>query len=50
MKSRTALLWGAAVIGVALFNIAGALPDWATYAAVFTLPMLAVTSCRKSCA
>ena len=40
MKAIAPVLWGAAVIIVALLNIADVLPDWATIAAILTLPFL----------
>ena len=41
MKSVTPFIWGLAVIVVALLNIADVLPDWATFAAMLTLPFMA---------
>ena len=41
MKAIAPVLWGAAVIIVALLNIVDVLPDWATIAAILTLPFLA---------
>ena len=41
MKRTVAIAWGAAVLSVALLNIADVLPDWATFAAVMTLPFVA---------
>ncbi|MEL7679556.1 hypothetical protein AAG593_01500 [Citromicrobium bathyomarinum] len=44
MKAIAPVLWGAAVIIVALLNIVDVLPDWATIAAILTLPFLAVAT------
>lgn len=44
MKTIAPVLWGAAIIIVALLNIADVLPDWATIAAILTLPFLAVAT------
>lgn len=41
MKRTVAIAWGTAVVAVAMFNIADVLPDWATFAAVLTLPFVA---------
>ena len=48
MCRKTAFFWAATIMGVAFLNIIDVLPDSATYAAVLTLPALAVTSCRKA--
>lgn len=45
-KLRT-LAWAAAILGVALLNIFDILPDWTTYVAVFTLPLLAILDHRS---
>jgi len=50
MTNRKAVLWGAGIIGVALLNVAGVLPDWTTFVAISTLPALAVSSRRRCCA
>ncbi|MBT0670020.1 hypothetical protein HT136_16770 [Novosphingobium profundi] len=47
MNRNVSLAWGAAVIGVALLNIADILPDGATILAILTLPALAVLRSRK---
>ncbi|MCD1622364.1 hypothetical protein [Citromicrobium bathyomarinum] len=44
MKAIAPVLWGAAVIIVALLNIVDVLPDWATIAAILTLPFLSVAT------
>ncbi|MEL7782109.1 hypothetical protein AAG607_03635 [Citromicrobium bathyomarinum] len=44
MKTVTQLQWGAVVILVALLNIAGVLPDWTTFAAIVTLPYVAISN------
>ncbi|MBB3989226.1 hypothetical protein [Croceicoccus naphthovorans] len=44
MSRKTAIAWGAAVIGVALLDIFAVLPSGSTQAAVLTLPALAVVS------
>jgi len=44
MKPVTPLLWGAAVVIVALLNIVDVLPDWMTFAAILTLPFVAVST------
>ncbi len=50
MSRNTTLAWGAAVIGVALLNIADVLPDWTTFAAILVMPaMVAVRVRQKSC-
>lgn len=41
------LAWGAAILAIALLNIVDILPDWTTYVAVFTLPLLAVLDHRS---
>ena len=41
------LAWAAAILAVALLNIFDILPDWTTYVAVFTLPLLAVLDHRS---
>lgn len=41
------LLWAAAVLCVALLNIFDILPNWSTFLAIFTLPLLAILSRRK---
>lgn len=41
MTYRLPLLWGLAIFAVALLNIVDVLPDWATIAAILTLPLLA---------
>jgi hypothetical protein len=45
-KIRT-LAWAAAILSVALLNIFDILPDWTTYVAVFTLPLLAILDRRN---
>ncbi|GGD61405.1 hypothetical protein [Croceicoccus mobilis] len=45
MTRKTAFLWGAAILMVALLNIIDILPDWATFAAVLTLPLMATWRC-----
>lgn len=47
MPTTFALLWAAAIMGVAALNIADVLPDWTTIAAVLTLPLLAVIRSRQ---
>mgnify|MGYP006404806705 CR=1 FL=1 len=37
-------LWAAAVVMVAILNIVEVLPDWATFAAILTLPLVAVST------
>lgn len=41
MKRTVAIAWGTAVLAVAVLNIVDVLPDWATFAAVLTLPFVA---------
>lgn len=50
MNRISPFVWGAAVVFVALLNIAGILPDWTTITAILTLPFLASRSamaCRR---
>ncbi|MXO68985.1 hypothetical protein [Pelagerythrobacter marinus] len=51
MPSIRPFLWAIAVVTVALLNIADVLPDWATIAAILTLPFMATLSgmhCRPA--
>ena len=41
------LAWAAAILSVALLNIFDILPDWTTYVAILTLPLLAALDARK---
>ena len=41
------LVWAAAILGVALLYIVDILPDWSTYLAIFTLPLLAILNRRN---
>lgn len=50
MKRSVAIFWAAAILGVALLNIADILPDWTTFAAILTLPLLATVTGRNCCA
>ncbi|MCJ1961713.1 hypothetical protein [Novosphingobium mangrovi (ex Hu et al. 2023)] len=47
MSRNTSLLWGAAVMGVALLNIAEILPDWTTITAILTMPAMVALRIRK---
>ncbi|NCP19664.1 MAG: hypothetical protein GW855_10970 [Erythrobacter sp.] len=44
MTKISPFLWGAAIILVALLNIADVLPDWTTIAAILTLPFVAAAT------
>ena len=44
MKNIVPSLWGLAVLAVALLNIADVLPDWTTFAAILTLPYVAISN------
>lgn len=47
MTRTRALLWGVAVIAIALLNIVDVLPDWTTIAAILTAPLfLSASQCR----
>ena len=51
MPKIHAILWAAAILFVALLNIVDVLPDWATIAAVLTLPFMAAlhgAACRRA--
>ena len=39
MTHIRALLWGLAVMAIALLNIVGILPDWTTIAAILAVPI-----------
>ena len=41
------LVWAAAVVCIALLNIFDILPDWSTFLAIFTLPLLAILNRRR---
>ncbi len=45
MTNRAAILWGAAILTIALLNIVDVLPDWTTITAVLTLPLVANWRC-----
>ncbi|GGN43079.1 hypothetical protein GCM10011349_06790 [Novosphingobium indicum] len=47
MSRTTAILWALAVLAVALLNVLEVLPDWATFAAIFSLPAMAAVRVRK---
>jgi|GEM_PF-1324080 len=49
MSRKIAIIWGAAIIAVALLNIADILPDWATFATVLTLPFVASATGNGCC-
>jgi len=40
-------LWGLLVAAVALLNIVDVLPDWATFAAVLSLPLMTAIGCMS---
>ena len=44
MKIAPQILWGLAILAVALLNIVDVLPDWATIAAILTLPFVAIAT------
>lgn len=47
MTRIRALIWGTAVMAIALLNIADILPDWTTIAAILTAPLfLGASQCR----
>lgn len=48
MTNKTAILWGAAILLVAILNILDVLPDWATFVAVLTLPLMATWRCGRA--
>ncbi|MEL7729803.1 hypothetical protein AAG612_09710 [Citromicrobium bathyomarinum] len=45
MTRNIQLLWGALILVVALLNIVDVLPDWATFAAVLSLPLMTASGC-----
>ena len=47
MKNFAPFAWGLAILATALLNIAGVLPDWMTFAAILTLPFVAVKTGMK---
>ncbi len=49
MTRNITLVWGAAVIAVALLNIVDVLPDWATFTAILTWPIVARASGNCCC-
>ena len=49
MPKIHAILWAAAVLCVAVLNIIDVLPDWATFAAVLTLPFMAALNASACC-
>ncbi|WP_299308723.1 hypothetical protein [uncultured Croceicoccus sp.] len=48
VPKHIAMAWGLAVIVVAVINILDVLPDWATFAAILTLPFFTVRRCGAS--
>ena len=40
-------VWGLLVAAVALLNIVDVLPDWATFAAVLSLPLMTAIGCMS---
>lgn len=42
MPINRSILWGAAILVVALLVTAGSLPGWMTFATIATLPLLAL--------
>ncbi|WP_370178404.1 hypothetical protein [Alteriqipengyuania sp.] len=51
MPKISPYIWGSVVISVALLNIVDMLPDWATFAAILTLPFMAASNgarCRRA--
>ncbi|MBB3034217.1 hypothetical protein [Alteriqipengyuania lutimaris] len=45
MTRNIQFLWGVLIVVVALLNIADVLPDWATFAAVLSLPLMTAIGC-----
>ena len=43
------ILWATAVLCVAVLNIIDVLPDWATFAAVLTLPFMSALNASVCC-
>ncbi len=47
--NKSVFIWAAAIVAIALLNIAEILPDWTTFAAILTLPFAASISRRQRC-
>ena len=45
MTRNIQILWGVLIVVVALLNIVDVLPDWATPAAVLSLPLMTALGC-----
>ncbi|GAB5348596.1 hypothetical protein [Alteriqipengyuania sp. 357] len=47
MSRKLYPFWGLLVVAVALLNIVDVLPDWATFAAVLSLPLMTAIGCMS---